>query len=219
MITSVEARAAEVGDAPDPPIRVFVFARDPVSQAGIASQLRRAVGVAIVDGSGIDTAHVAIVAADHVDAEVVHAVRAIGRSNDCPRVVVVASTLDADGVLAAVEAGACGFLRRGDAVTERLLATIRAAATGEGVLPADLLADVDSEQRLPACAPGGPDILSTRELAVLRLVAEGHGTAEIAVRLAYSERTIKNVIHQVVRRLGLRNRCHVVAHLVRVGAL
>ncbi len=64
---------------------------------------------------------------------------------------------------------------------------------------------------------GEPSELTPREEAVLRLVAEGHATAEIAAELAYSERSVKNVIQAVTERLGLRNRCHAVAHAVRRG--
>ena len=53
--------------------------------------------------------------------------------------------------------------------------------------------------------------LTHRELRVLRLLADGYSTAEIASALAYSERTIKNAIHDLTTRLQLRNRSHAVA--------
>ena len=61
--------------------------------------------------------------------------------------------------------------------------------------------------------------LARREIEVLRLVAEGLDTAEIARRLSYSERTIKNVLHEVTTRLQLRNRPHAVAYAVRQGLI
>jgi DNA-binding NarL/FixJ family response regulator len=60
---------------------------------------------------------------------------------------------------------------------------------------------------------------SSREVDVLRLVAEGYDTEEIARMLAYSERTVKNVIHGVTARFNLRNRCHAVAYAVRAGVI
>jgi DNA-binding NarL/FixJ family response regulator len=63
------------------------------------------------------------------------------------------------------------------------------------------------------------DTLSPRELDVLRLVADGYDTHEIALRLAYSERTIKAILHDVTTRLHLRNRAHAVAFLIRRGLL
>ena len=59
--------------------------------------------------------------------------------------------------------------------------------------------------------------LSDREVEVLRLVAEGLDTGEIARQLAFSERTIKSVLHDVTTRLQLRNRAHAVAFAVREG--
>jgi len=59
--------------------------------------------------------------------------------------------------------------------------------------------------------------LTEREIDVLRLVAEGQNTAEIANQLAYSERTIKNILQDFNARLQLRNRTQAVAYAVRRG--
>jgi DNA-binding NarL/FixJ family response regulator len=65
----------------------------------------------------------------------------------------------------------------------------------------------------------GPAGLSEREIDVLRMLAEGHDTAAIANSLAYSDRTIKNIIHDVTVRLNLRNRSHAVAYAVKSGLI
>jgi DNA-binding NarL/FixJ family response regulator len=61
--------------------------------------------------------------------------------------------------------------------------------------------------------------LTARDVAVLRLLAEGQSTAGIADNLAYSESTIKNVIHDIVCHLGARNRAHAVAMAIRSGVI
>ena len=61
--------------------------------------------------------------------------------------------------------------------------------------------------------------LTSREQEVLRLVAAGHPTREVARRLCYSERTIKNVIHDVVTKLNARTRSQAVAEAVREGLI
>ncbi len=64
-----------------------------------------------------------------------------------------------------------------------------------------------------------PKEWSQRDLSVLRLLADGRSTAGIAEDLAYSESTIKNVIHDLVRQLGARNRAHAVAKAIRSGLI
>jgi DNA-binding NarL/FixJ family response regulator len=61
--------------------------------------------------------------------------------------------------------------------------------------------------------------LVDREIEVLRLVAEGLETAEIATKLSYSQRTVKNVVHDITSRLHLHNRAHAVAYALRQGLL
>jgi len=61
--------------------------------------------------------------------------------------------------------------------------------------------------------------LAARECDVLRLVAEGFGTEEIAAKLCYSERTVKNVLYGLMTRCGLNNRAHAVAYALRAGAI
>ena len=204
-------------------VTVFVYAADPISQAGLASQLRSRPEVLVVDECDLDQAVVAIVMADEVDEDTTRVVRAAQR-NGCPRVVVVATRLDDCGLLAAIEAGACGILRRADALPERLVETVLSAAAGDGSVPPDLLGRLlDQVGRLQrqVLAPRGLTLsgLSIREVDVLRLVADGLDTGEIALKLAYSERTVKNVIHDITTRLQLRNRSHAVAFAVRQGII
>ena len=61
--------------------------------------------------------------------------------------------------------------------------------------------------------------LNERERRVLRLVADGHQTREVAAELCYSERTIKNVIHDVVIKMNVRTRSQAVAQAVRQGMI
>ncbi len=71
------------------------------------------------------------------------------------------------------------------------------------------------------CAPAPPWLadLTGRDLEVLRLLADGRSTAGIAHDLAYSESTIKNVIHDLVHQLDARNRAHAVALAIRAGVI
>ncbi len=204
-------------------IAVYVYAHDPISQAGLASQLRARPEIEVVD-EDIDAAMVAVVVVEEVDEETMRVVRAIQRNDGIPRVVLIVTRLDDAGMLAGVEAGACALLRRSEAMPERLVAAIQSAATGDGSVPADLLGrlleHVGRLQR-QVLSPRGLTLsgLTEREIEVLRLVADGLDTNEIATTLSYSERTIKNVIHDVTARLNLKNRSHAVAYAVRQGLI
>jgi DNA-binding NarL/FixJ family response regulator len=61
--------------------------------------------------------------------------------------------------------------------------------------------------------------LSQREVTVLRMIADGLATSEIAAELNYSERTIKNVLHNLTTRLQLRTRAQAVAYAMREGLI
>ncbi len=205
------------------PIHVSVYAADPVSESGVVGQLRSQHDLALLPTDSARPPEVAVIVADLVDE---HTIRMIERARRRPqtRVVAVVGRVDGGGVLAAVEAGVTALLRRVDATRERLVEAIRVAASGEGMLPPDLLGRLLSHDDTAAApTPAGPRLtfggLTPRELTVLRLVADGYSTSEIAQRLAYSERTIKNALHDLTSRLQLRNRSHAVAFALREGLI
>jgi len=203
-------------------IPIFVSACDPLSRDGVASQLRGH-GVELVDERGLGPDVVGVVVVDEMDDQGVSEVRSL-RRRGVDHVVVVAARLDDGGLLAAAEAGASGVLRRAQASPQSLLASIRSAAAGEGSLPPDLLGrllgQVGRLQR-QVLAPRGLTFsgLTDREVRVLRLLAEGFDTAEVGRQLFLSERTVKNVVHDVTSRLNLRNRTHAVAYALRQGLI
>jgi DNA-binding NarL/FixJ family response regulator len=204
-----------------PPLSLFVNARDPISRAGIAAELRDWPEVCVVES--VQDADVAVVVADDVDEETLRMLKTVQR-NGCSRIVLVATRIDDRGLVSAVEAGITGLLRRAEATPLALVGAVRLAASGDGSVPPDLLGrllrQVGRLQR-QVLAPRGLNFtgLSEREIAVLRLVADGLDTGEIALRLSYSERTIKNVIHDVTTRLQLRNRSQAVAYALREGLI
>lgn len=205
------------------PTRVRVRATDPVSEAGVASQLRVQHDLEVLSSDSPARPDVVVLVADRVDERTAASIRAT-RDTGGPRTVLVVGSVDGVEVLAAVEAGVAAIVRRAEATPERLSTAIRAAATGDGHLPPDLLGRLlqqvgDAQRRMTT--PTGLTFggLTQRELTVLRLIADGYSTSEIATRMAYSERTIKNSIHDLVSRFHLRNRTHAVAFAVRQGLI
>jgi DNA-binding NarL/FixJ family response regulator len=204
-------------------IRVCVATADPLSRAGTVAQLRGAAGITLVDESQLDEQAVALVVADEVDGETARTIRSL-RRRGVDKVALLVTRLDDNGLLAAVEAGVGGGLRRSAATAPTLVAAIRAVASGEGTLPPDLLGrllEQVGEMQRRVLAPRGLTFsgLTDREVSVLRLLAEGLDTAEVGQRLFYSERTVKNIIHDVTSRLDLRNRTHAVAYAIKQGLI
>ncbi len=203
------------------PIPTFIHGRDPISQAGVVSQLKSRPEIRVVDQA--EQADVAVVIADQVDANTARELRSL-RKDGRPQLMLVATAVDDAALVLAAEAGVAGLLRRSDANPETLVRTIRRVASGEGEVPPDLLGrlleQVGRLQR-QVLAPRGLTFsgLTPRETEVLRLVADGHDTSEIALRMCYSERTVKNVLHDLTTRLQLRNRTHAVAYAVREGLI
>lgn len=203
-------------------IAVYVHADDPISQAGVASQLRPRPEVRVLDSSEADVAKVSLVVADKVAEPTLKLLRSLQRSGN--RLVLVVAELDDSDLIAAVEAGVAGLIRRAEATPERMVMVIRSAAAGEGAVPPDLLGRLlDQVGRLQRQVlwPRGLTFagLAEREIEVLRLVADGFDTAEIAMKLSYSQRTVKNVLHDITSRLQLRNRSHAVAYALRHGLI
>jgi DNA-binding NarL/FixJ family response regulator len=136
------------------------------------------------------------------------------------RVIVCTSRCTEEAILACLQAGAVGFLRKDSLTPESLHHAVQAASSGTGVVAPDLLgsllrnvASADGEAR------SAPTRLSEREQQVLSLIAAGHPTREVAEQLSYSERTVKNVLHDVVTKLNARSRSQAVAFAVREGLI
>ncbi|MGP4002765.1 helix-turn-helix transcriptional regulator [Streptomyces sp. 8N706] len=204
------------------PVRVLIQAPDPITRAGAVSQLRQHPGVELVDErQGQESGAVAVLFAETPDESTMVRLRRLVR-NDGARAVLVVSRIREAELLAVIECGVGAILWRHETTAQRLLQAVLAASCGDGHLPSDLLGrlitQVGQLQRSTAgrgAAQGAG--LGTREVDVLRLVAEGMDTGEIAMKLSYSERTVKNVIHGLTTRLHLRNRAHAVAYALREG--
>jgi DNA-binding NarL/FixJ family response regulator len=204
-------------------IPVYVYSSDAVLQAGVLGQLRGRPETEVIEGAELDSARVAVVACDTVDEETARTVKALHLGGSL-RVVLVVSVLDDASLMAGVEAGCCGFIRRSEVTPERLTTVIVAAAAGDGSVPPDLLGRLlthVSNAQANVLSPRGLHLsgLSDREIDVLKLVAAGFETSEIADRLCYSERTVKGVIHEVTTRFRLKNRAQAVAYAVRQGLI
>ncbi len=216
------AGALEGAEEPDArPVTLTVTASDVLTEEGAQAYLRAASGVRVVPWEDRHGADVALVLAHKVSLATLTRVEEVTGSDKgrgLP-VLLVVDSISERHLWYAVDRGVVGVLLRGEVGYADIVRASRRALRGESPLPPTLVrALVERLRSLPGHPPGSSD-LSAREVDVLRLLAEGLSTAEVAGRLNYSERTIKNVLHDVITRLGLRNRTQAVAHAIRNGAL
>jgi DNA-binding NarL/FixJ family response regulator len=115
------------------------------------------------------------------------------------------------------------FLARRHADFPQIVSATVRCHQGRAVLPPALTAALLERMRemhTGATSAGLlPGSLTPREVEVLRLLGDGLEISEIAAQLSYSERLIKSIIHDVVKRLEVRNRTHAVAYAIRAGIL
>lgn len=145
----------------------------------------------------------------------VEATRAIRAAHPATQVVVLTTYADDDSVLAALAAGAIGFLTK-DASREEIRLALEAASAGHAHLdPAAHAALVGAASTFASSAAPPPDGLTRRELEVLALIGEGLSNGEIAAQLYLSEATVKSHVNHIFAKTGARDRAQAVAYAHR----
>ena len=145
--------------------------------------------------------------------EVTRRIRATG--SQVP-IVILTSFSDRPRILAALDAGAIGYLLK-DATPGELESGIRAAARGESPLHPRAASALLSAGVRAAPAPASADGLSAREREVLSLVVEGLPNKLIARRLEISEKTVKAHLTSVFRTIGVDDRTQAAMWATRNG--
>jgi DNA-binding NarL/FixJ family response regulator len=224
------------------PLRVVIADDHRVVRDGLVTILGAMDGVQVV-GAAEDGAE-AVALAGQQDADVVlmdlrmpgmdgvEATRAVRSSRPDTAVVVLTTYTDDESILAALQAGAAGYLTK-NASTDDIRRALEAAASGQSVLdPVATARLVEAAARLPAAGTGGtggaagaggvgaagvglPDGLTEREGEVLALIAQGLSNAEIAAQLFVSRSTVKTHINQIFAKTGSRDRAQAILYAQR----
>jgi two-component system response regulator NreC len=145
-------------------------------------------------------------------------------ARDCREIRVLVLTMHDDPAYlrSALAAGASGYLLK-RAVDAELIAAIRAVHRGgifvDPRLANVLVQDVTAKRSTKAGSTGPAKILSRRELQVLRLVARGYTSAEIAKQIFVGVKTIETYRSRLAEKLGLRTRSDVIRFAVQMGLL
>ncbi|MBW6435799.1 response regulator transcription factor [Actinoplanes hulinensis] len=148
--------------------------------------------------------------------------RILSTADPNPPRIIILTTFDLDEyVYAALRAGASGFLLK-DTPPERLIAAIQLIAVGDLLYAPTVirrLIQAYAHKPQPGSAPVGLDVLTAREVEVLRLAGRGLSNTDIAVRLTVSEATVKTHLNRVMTKLDLSSRAQAVVVAYESGLI
>ncbi|MFJ8962797.1 response regulator transcription factor [Lentzea sp. NPDC102401] len=204
-------------------LRVAVRALDPITRVGVSACLATESGLIVVPDHQRLRADVVVAAFERLSAPELQAMRAGAAEIRRPTVLLINEIKDGD-LLTAVDCRVVAILPRAAAVDGRLGDTVTSVAAGGANMPPNVLGKlvehVEQLYREMLEPRGLADVrLEPREIEVLRLMADGFDTNEIARNLSYSERTVKKIIFAITTRLRARNRPQAVACAMRAGVI
>lgn len=127
-------------------------------------------------------------------------------------VVALTSVLEDTAVVGAMQAGAIGYLLK-DTEADDLCRAIKAAAAGQVQLSPQAATRLLHQLRIPE----SPETLTSREIDVLRLLAQGLSNKEIAHSLYIGEKTVKTHVSNILAKLGVPSRTQAALYAVRTG--
>jgi DNA-binding NarL/FixJ family response regulator len=198
-------------------VRVAVRAQDAVAGVGLATYLDCQGDVEVVPCTFPLEADVLVFAVETVGEAAISFLRRVAAASSA-RIVLVTRRLPEAEVFTAVACRVVSVLSLADADGEDLVAAVMHAASA-AELPPDLLNELACQVERVGAGKLLAEGLDPREIDVLRLLADGLDTVEIAGALCYSERTVKNALHGLLSRMRLRNRQHAVAYALRAGVI
>lgn len=204
-------------------IRLLLADDHPVVRAGLRAVLETEADFQVV--AEAPTAEQAITLAAELDVDVVlmdlqfgagmhgSAATAVITARPAAPHVLVLTTYDTDAdILAAIEAGAVGYLLK-DAPPEELATAVRTAAAGKSALAPAIALRLMDRMRAPDAA------LSRREIEVLQLVADGHSNLQISQQLFLSQATVKSHLAHIYTKLAVDSRTAAVAAATTRGLI
>lgn len=208
-------------------IRLLIADDHPVVRAGLAGLLSDEPGFEVVAEASDGDEAVRLAAATRPDVVLmdlrmprvdgVEATARIagGEAGDPPPRVLILTTYETDDqIIAAIEAGAAGYLLKAAPQAE-IVAGIRSVAAGQSALSPQVAVRLVERMRRPEPAA----LLTPRETDVLRLVASGHSNKQIATVLGIGESTVKTHLLKVFDKLGVADRTRAVTLAMERGLL
>ena len=226
---SEDEAAPEDGEVQDDAIRVVICDDHSLFRRGLAMVLEGEAGIVVVGEA--EDGEAAVRAAEELAPDVVlmdvrmpkrsgiEATRAIAELVPATKILMLTVSDEEEDLYEAVKAGAAGYLLKEISI-EEVAGAIRSVVSGQSLITpsmaSKLLAEFTnlSKQAEQRQAVPGPR-LTSRELEVLKLVAQGMSNKEIATELFISENTVKNHVRNILEKLHLHSRMEAVMYAVR----
>ncbi len=205
-------------------IRVAVADDHPMFRAGVVGSLREVQGIEVVGEAGDAESALSLARTELPDVIILDiampgggltAAREIAAACPATRIVMLTVSEDEDDLLAAVKAGASGYVLKGAGAGE-LVSVIRSVNAGEVYVAPALAWGMLREMQTPRTSPF--DELTEREREVLELVAEGLSNQEVGDRLGLAEKTIKHYMTNILGKLQVRSRVEAALLVARGGS-
>lgn len=208
--------------SPTDVIRILIVDDHAVVRIGLKTVLANATGFRVVGEAGTvaESVTLAVQARPDVvlmdvrlpDGSGVEACRRIKADNPDMRVVMLTSYQDEEAIVGSVMAGASGYLLK-QADAERLIQAIRDAAAGESSLDPRAAGTLLTQFRELSAKQAEAELagLTDRERRMLALIAEGYTNRAIGEVLHLSEKTVRNHVSQLLRKLGFQRRSQAAA--------
>jgi len=204
-------------------IRVAVADDHPMFRAGVVTSLREEEGIEVVGDAADGSAALNLARTELPDVMVLdinmpggglETARRIAAACPATRIVMLTVSEDEDDLMAAMKAGASGYVLKGAGASE-LAGVIRSVNAGEVYVAPALAWGMLREMRTPRTSPY--DELTEREREVLELVAEGLSNQEVGERLGLAEKTIKHYMTNILGKLQVRSRVEAALLVAREG--
>lgn len=208
------------GNGSCPPVSLVVLTDNRLTYEGAVAALSGYPDIEVLPWESHGTAQVVIVFAEDLSNTMLGRIEQFTSARPDVPVVLVAESVSEPCLVRAIGVGVVSVLLHRHASFARIREAVLAAHKGQSDVPPAFLGQLIRHlRRLGQHDSERGSGLTPRELSVLGLLSDGLDTAQIARQLNYSERTIKSIIHAIVNNLGVSNRTHAVAYVIRAGLL
>ncbi len=209
-------------------IRVLIADDHPVVREGLSAMLDRQDDMEVV-GEAIDGADavkrtretrpdIVLMDLQMPVMDGVEAMKRIAEQQPSVRFIVLTTYDNDERIFKGIEAGARAYLLK-DSPREELFKAIRAVHKGDSLIQPSVASKVLDRFAVLSRQSQGPELLSERELEVLRLVATGASNRSIAAQLYISESTVKTHVQSIFQKLGVNDRTEAVTHALQKGII